>query len=129
MGVQEMLLGNHKASREWLRKAARTIPANKTVQNRGSNTFLNETFTMKNANAEKGSDAANFVLALIYSGGIGVTKDIERAEKYRKISRNVAVAVSENEHSYDVITYRITERDSYDNVVKQFILNSFQVFK
>ena len=73
MGVQEMLLGNHKSSRDWLKKAARTNPTEKIVRNSSADTLIDEKFKMKIANPEKGNEAANFILGMIYKEGIGVT--------------------------------------------------------
>lgn len=129
MGVQEMLLGNHKSSRDWLRKAAKTNAATKTVRNSGVDGYIDETFTMKAANAEKGNDAAKFVLAMIYSDGVGVEKDEERAVRYKELARRVEVEIEEYDRFYKIITYRITQKDDNDNIIKKFELNNFQVNK
>ena len=129
MGVQEMLLGNHKSSRDWLKKAARTNPTEKIVRNSSADTLIDEKFKMKIANTEKGNEAAKFILGMIYKEGIGVTKDITRGLFYDSSARHIVLTIKEFENYYNVITYRVVERDLNDNVIEKFELNNFQVTK
>lgn len=129
MGVQEMLLGNHKPSRDWLRKSARTNPVEKTVRNRDADALIDEKFKMKIANPEDGNEAANFILGMIYKEGIGVPKDITRGESYYRSARNIDVNIEDFESYYKVITYRVVERNLDGKVIEKFQINNFQVNK
>ena len=129
MGVQEMLLGNHKKSREWLRMASKTIPDKKVVRNKGPVGLPDTIFTMNTANAKKGNNAAYFKLAKIYQEGIDVIKDAKRAERYRLLARKILVETIEFDQYFTVNTYRITKRDLNGDILNQFQLSSFQVNK
>ena len=51
-----------------------------------------------------------------------VTKDITRGLFYDSSARHIVLTIKEFENYYNVITYRVVERDLNDNVIEKLIL-------
>lgn len=131
IGMEKFVLEDYDTAINWFRKSSNDDITFLSEQFGSSNAKLQETYTRRIPSVkENGNKAASFMLARVYSEGLGVTEDPTRSDLYAIQADGYSVVIEENSKQYII---RVNKRTSLhlrkDNQDSSFVLYSFFVDK